>query len=443
MTDTISALGNFDSLVSGKVNFESLPYVLTWSKNYLASGIPTWSYRSSHPFDDLYTKTIEFASGTAFLYNGNPQPIAVTPGGFNVGNTGVWTSLLTDYAGVFKNFSVFSSLGVDPATDAWFHPASPRESDTPVGDITVPWAQISAMVYPPKNARYVVPMVSVSGLPVSQSVNLDAFDIRVVPSNDDALSKPTWSSPRRLEVKVKPTRLNYSISPDFTVNNQNLNLSIAASGAHAFYGTQSGLVSVTADGNAWNAELRQVDVLPGDDLWVSWQYYADTDLSGTYRIRVDFVDQQLNVVSTVRSDSAAHDATHGSWSEVSLLAPVPDGAVYAVVYRIESQDASTSDTFWADASLIERSGLQRPFFCGDSGPVEYMWRQGDIPGRTWSYYYEDREARNYILTRLLRENVPLGMKVAEPSYGTYGIAGVSRPLIGYGSGRYGSGPYGG
>lgn len=69
--------------------------------------------------------------------------------------------------------------------------------------------------------------------------------------------------------------------------------------------------------------------------------------------------------------------------------------------------------------LVEEGSILRDYFDGDSGGADYLWEQGGTPGSTRSYYYQDREARNYILIRLLQENVPLGMTVGQPEYATY------------------------
>lgn len=526
MTDTLSISGYMDEMRDGYVVVEDLPYVLTVSGNYLVNGWPEWSYRYTSPLDDEFTETLgSLRSGSADIYNGNPQAFLVPAGAFDLGNHGVLRELITDFLGVFDDFAVFGALGQDPSVDGWMHPASPNNVNVPVGSTLTPpatasltaalsmagpissltvsplsaavisgqtilvsygnnhtqaftssgaadagattlpvvsafpnynypvgasvlctvWQESTALIFPPKDARYVVPVVNMDVVNTNQSVNLDAFDLRVVPFNEDPALKPVWQSPRSLVVKVKPTRLNYSTSPDFTKNIITSNMTITPSTQHAFYGTRSGEVTIPANGPAWNIEKNQVEVTPGEDLWVTWQYYAESDLAGTYRIRVDFFTEDQIFVSTVRSTDAAHLQTNGQWQEVTLMTPVPARATKAAVFRLEDQEgAATTDVFWVDASLIERSSLQQPFFCGDfPGGSDYLWRDGDVEGATWSYYYQDREARNYILTRLLQKNLPLGMKVGEPQYAAVGDPDMEPPLNGYGSGSYGAGMYGG
>ena len=55
------------------------------------------------------------------------------------------------------------------------------------------------------------------------------------------------------------------------------------------------------------------------------------------------------------------------------------------------------------------------WFDGNSGD-DYLWEQGGTPGKTRSYYYQDRSNRHSILVRTLQDNVALGVTVEDPQY---------------------------
>jgi hypothetical protein len=326
------------------------------------------------------------------------------------------------------------------------------------------------MVIPPKEARYVVPRVQITPFIGSgQSVYLDAFDTRVVPFTATPSTRPVWQPPRNLVVKVKPTRLNYSEDPYFTAANSNpspaMNLGGDGTGFTQWYATHpsslSGittpkvdpgypyaLVRPNANGQIYSQEKSPVEVVAGEEFTASFRYYSDTVLDDYYGIRVDFETEAGDTLSTVYSQVWAHDATDGQWITVGLATPVPDGATKALVYRLYSRGANAypnSDLF-VTGCLIEREATQvGEFFSGDFLGADYLWRQGGTPGASWSFYYQDREARNYILTRLLQENAPLGMKISDPVYADTSVSVVVQGTggHGYGSGAYGDGPYGG
>lgn len=426
MSDTLQVAGTLDGLTGGSVTPQAQAHVLTVSKDYLAYGWPDWSVRANNPLGSTYTQSLDdhLSGGSATIYNATPTSFAVPVGKFDVGNAGALPTLVNEFLGYFEDFAVYPSTDSDPVATGWVDTRSPKTVNAPTGAITTAWAQSSLLVYPPKSARYVVPQVSVGSVPAGSSVYLDAFDLRVVPFREDPTLKPVYTTPRNLTATVKPTRLNLTTSPDFTQNNTLIGLTITKDTSRAYYGKQCGHVAISATTvSAKESGSSYIDVSPGEPFKVSYQYLVDSKrypsgLTGTYKICTKFLDDNNNPVSTVYSNSTIHGRVAG-WTEISLFTTVPERATRASVTRIWATTGVAGEDFYVDAYLLERGGQSdATFFDGSFGP-DYLWRQGGVAGATWSYYYQDRLARNYILTRLLQENVPLGMNVDQPQYGLW------------------------
>jgi len=463
MTTTFQANGTLYTFNRGSLTPEPVAVVLTASEERITQGWPVWSYRFTNPMDAKFEGTIRLDGGSVKIYDANPEPFAVKPGGFSVGSHGVIRQVITDYLGTFEDFAVFpeesdGTLNGDP-DGLWT--LFDLTGSTPTGGPGTAWSQFMRAVYPPKSARFAVPRVDLGSIPAGGNQYLDAFDMRTYPLSELPTEMPTYAKPRHLSVVVKPTRLNYSISPGGYLGTLlSSGFQIAEDYQRMYYGTSGLRVTAPAgtQGSLWVRENQNLEVTPGESLAISTWYSCDAELSGTYRIRVDFYTETDQFVKRVYSTDTYHQNTYGEFVQVTMVVQVPERATKATTYKVYSDDSlDTDDTFWIDATLIEKSDVIGEFFDGTKGEADpesgtpadpdYMWRQDGDPGATWSYYYEDREMRNYILTRVLQENVALGITVDEPQYGMWGskILDVSPvPTIeGYGRGAYGDGPYGG
>lgn len=439
------ALGAFDGRLT--VEYRTV-YVMTASTDRLRDGFPLWHFRSGVPIVHRYRGSLgDIRGGRAKIYGLNPVYIFPKRGQFTLGSHGHLAEITSDFRGTFEDFAM---TPVDPAwTDATegdpaeAFVAAETSPTTAQGIAGTAWARHFRVMYPPKNARYAVPHIRTGVEATLKSQFLDAFQMEVLPTGSPA-TPTAFVPPRQVKVRVKPTRLNLSINPSFTsISNLTAsNLTPLPDATYAWAGGTGLRVSVpTGASEVTLTEQQSIEVVAGEPLTVSLRSYVPTILTGSYRLRVDFLTEAGAAVSTVLSTDVIHNASIFPWDVKHLSTIVPEFATRAEVYTVhaDSGPASGTDVFWIDAVLIEKSREVGEFFDGDSGD-DYLWKQG-LPGNrglTWSYYYEDRAKRHYILERTLRENVPLGITITDPEYAD-GLLTVIR----YGYSQYGAGPYGG
>lgn len=415
-TDIIRTRGSLDLFASGDFIPEDQAYVLTRVE------VPTTS----------------LISGSANVYDGNPIPFAAA-GGIGIGSNGRIIKVVSDYFGTFDEFAYFDSALPGHPFYGWIV-ATSSDRNTPTGDMLSAWKRFTRHVVPPRGARFVVPKIGLSG-GVGNVQYLDAFQMQVVPINFGTPPTPDFAKPRCLKVSVRPTRLNYSVNPSYVSDMSGLlyegaTPTLDASRSIGGGGSLKVTVPSTATLPIRLREDQYLAVVPGDPLAISFKALIENSLSGTYKVAVDYYTEGLIPIGTVYSEDSLHD--RADWRTVSFLTEVPEGADRATVSLVYADSApAADDTFWIDQVLIEKSSLIGEYFDGSYGD-DYLWKADGLPGQTWSYFYEDRAKRHYILERTLRENVPLGISIDDPEYAA-GTATVQR----FGYGPFGYGPFGG
>lgn len=437
MTDTLITRGYLELFKAGQFLTGEQAYVLTREPGLpssLSGTLLLLPQATKYPVSDLNR-----ISGTANIYDGNPVAFAAT-GAMDVGDAGRVIKVVSEYFGTFDDFAYYDSALPGHPFGGWIVKTS-TDRDTPTGDILSSWKRFTRHVVPPRGTRFVVPKIGLTG-GVGNTQYLDAFQMEVVPINFGAPTTPAFTKPRRLNVRVRPTRLNYSINPNFNVSSTGV---VGSTGVTPARSTGRGVrsndslkitVATTATVPAQAYEDQYLPVVTGESLAVSFKHSIDASLSGSYRIAIQYYTETLVPVDTDFSTDVMHDPSN--WDLVSLISTVPERADRARISLVHADTApAVTDNFWIDEVLIEKSTLIGEYFDGDFGD-DYLWKANGTAGQTWSYFYEDRMQRHYILERTLRENVPLGISIGDPEYAE-GTIYVNR----YGNGPYGYGAYGG
>lgn len=421
--DVLTVRGPLDPLTGGTLTTEDQAYVLTASDERLTTGWPTWHSRYSDPIDPPFDGVLTF-SGDATIYDLNPVPIHPFKGPFVLGLAGHIDNVVSEHRGTFEDFAIFewdvagNYLADDPI-DAHVQ-ADNAGAISGSGNISSAWTRHYRVLYPPKTARYIVPKIVTGSIGVNKGLYLDAFQMEMLDVNDSP-APTTWVPPRHIHARVQPTRLNYSTNPSFTVSAANLSkaasVTLTRDPTKAYTGQAALKIEVATPGApVWVRENSVLDISEGEYLAVSFRSYADVTLSGSYQILLRWLTK-TDVPVGLAYGSTIHNRTGIDWDLQSVVARAPAGTDQAYVDLVYSATApAVADTFWIDAVLIEKAAQVGTYFDGSSG-ADYLWQQGGTPGLTRSYYYADRVKRHYILERTLRENVPLGVSIADPEYG--------------------------
>lgn len=387
--------------------------------------------------------------GSALIYDGNPIAI------FGSGHLDPFgdqseARFVSGWFGTFEDFTIdWGAWSGDAATSllnrqgdptgAWFI----RETEDPAsatGASDTPWNRVFRTVMPPKGARYVVPTVNFEGLPSGDRQYFDEFQVALVPAplgtspSSSLPATPDYVKPRTLTSKVVPTRLNYSIRPifervpgDATAPSGVAGIATPTAYAPAALSRVGKRLHVTTSGAhaTWVYEDQGIAIVPGEPLTLSYTYATTAPNLGGARYPITpairFYNQANDLISTVTGTPILLPTRAG---RASVTAEAPVGTEFARVYLLFQNIAGSGADYDADDVyisnvLIEKSRYVGTFFAGSYD--DCLWRQNEDPYNTWSYYYEDRADRHYILVRCLEENVPLGVSVADPEYALSGV----------------------
>lgn len=458
MADVIYANGSFD-LLDGGGSANAIvrnDRVLTVTVSRRIDGFPTWHPRYTDPIPAELSKILDddFFSGRAKVYSLDPVILMPEHGQFDLGNHGRLVEIYDDFLGTFDDFSisVLPNSTVDPLLGD--HTLSTIIEGSQIissaqGNITSAWNRVFRTFYPPKKARYIVPKVQLTSVANGKSHYLDSFQLEVLPVSATPVPT-TFAHARQIKVRVNPTRLNLSWNPGFEVSAANLTNSagttIATDNNFAAFGSQSLKVSVpnTASAPVRINETNLIPVAEGEFLACSQYTWVPATLNRSYQLAIDFYTEGGALISTALSSDVIKYATSGVAARPSIIAAVPAGATQARFSHAYTpvQPSAGTDVFYVDGVLIEKSREVGDWFNGGLG-ADYLWQQGGTPFLCPSYYYQDRVNRSYIVTRVLSENVPLGITVATPEYASPVIPLQASGDGTFGDETYGDGPYGG
>jgi hypothetical protein len=404
-------------------------------------GLLIWSYFASvlpAPDED---SDVAFEDGFISASDGNPVLLWIGTGNLNVGYDGsISVQVLTNTAAL-TDFAIWQPTSADPAQVL----IDTSNSGTVTGGVGAAWTRHYITVFPQtrnpawSRAAYAAVGLIYKAVPAATVQYIDDVQWEMAPLDTNMPSG--YKPARTIQVRVRPTRLNMSTNPSFEVDLTGWSLlSQNAGGAtvatvttttNSKFGAKC--LHVVADTDNAILQHTVVGLLPGHEyiasLYVRNGGCTDVTLSLT-GARGDLIKPALTFTQTSPTTGDVLD-----WRRLYVVF-VADTTVADL--RLFSTGV-TGRGFFVDGVLVEEGNGLADYFDGDSGVPDYAWELTGVAGKARSYYYRDKINRHYSLGKTLRENVAQSIFVDDPIYAT---SAISAPNT-YGSGLYGSGPYGG
>lgn len=330
----------------------------------------------------------------AVVFSGSISPLALTTTERGLRGTlrhrGTLTPLIaTVRYGTFRDFAHYADTMPDPAmvlindwaSGATLDAAAPSQfrrvwlTATPPREYRVSGNRV---LWP--RAAFMSTGVRVNALANGEYQYVDGGQVEVAPRSQ---SGPTTYSPARaLRVVVRADAMNYVRNPQ----------------------TASGSLGTGGE----NARL--CNAIPGRF------YAAAVTASGTpgSTVRVTLTSNGPTVSSIVGNSG---DVTIPFSGSVRIPVPANAPAIDAEV-TLHCNVVDTTGSVVFSAMRVDRVSGAGPlgddrFFTGADG-ADYLW--GGTVNDSESYYYRDRAARTYLLSKVLKENVPLGATPGAPQF---------------------------
>jgi hypothetical protein len=248
----------------------------------------------------------------------------------------------------------------------------------------------SAVFVPRRDAKYLGVGTKVLNVPTKASGPhyVQKFMLEKAHLGGTFPSAP-YSKAREIRVTVKPDRLNYSVNPRLAIDTTNwTGVAREARGVY-FIGAVTG-----------NTVTHTVPNLVVGRTYVA-SLYADADETSS-------VTPSISSGATMLAASSAQVSASPGRVSVVFTATATTVVLQVVVSSLTTNLYQT---------LVERGTTVRPYFDGSSN-ADTIWERGGTIGKTRSYLYTNRASRYDAIKRVLKENVPMGIGVAEPIFGT-------------------------
>jgi hypothetical protein len=354
------------------------------------------------------------------------------------------------------DFGIWELTDPDPAmTYGWW-----TNSGTDSGQLgyTRPYAMVvPPLDYPVSNgqyawrrAAYCAVGFSWASVPTGVQQVLTDVQLEYARTAPGVATLPSaYQHPRQLQVIVKPNRLNYITNPSFAVNTTGWS-GIGGSETLAQDSTQYPVNLATYDNISYDAGTQscrvtlngvndsgiQISVpylIPGDVYTASCYVLPGTQIGdilvqceGAYQDLAQLIQPQYAYggVNEGYGDGpyggigAANSALPtGTWTRVSFSFTATSDTGLFQIQAIPVTGTILPVTFWAAAVLLEPGDILMSYFDGNSGS-DALWESGGQPGLSRSYYYNQYEYGQGIVTTALNSNTPLGISYAVPLYAT-------------------------
>lgn len=384
-----------------------------------------------------------FSGGSSSAHDGNPVYVTARGTTTDLGLEGHADGLLTSFGGTFNDVAAWpltfssgttvdeSATSADPTHG--YNLAAPTNLAAATGGVGSTWTRNTLSFVPPRKARVLVPGATTGTITAGNRMWLDAWQLSVTPS------ATSWAPPKRLTPTVVPTRMNLSWCNGFEHEGT---LGITGKVTTEFSGASPGQTdtvgydsSLSASGSRclkvvvgpgpwtppdgwWVRENQIFEVDPGGFISMGFSYTNKSSILGA-RPAIQFFTEGGLFISTTFGDVI--EGTNGSkFKQASVSGEVPANAYWAQTYWINAPWPVASGTvFHIDNVIVEKTSVLGDYLDGDSdGGVDCLWDANRALGDGWSYYYENRIARNGALNRILAKNVPLGVTVGTPQYAT-------------------------
>lgn len=266
-----------------------------------------------------------------------------------------------------------------------------------------PWTRHSAVISVPSNARYMgvggkFLAMPGTGIHRNQHVKKVMLEKAVI----GGTYPTTFSESREVQVQIRPDRLNYSLNPNFWIDATSWSLLTRTANTASPSGF-SGNAPVTAASS------------------ISFNHVVPTLFAGrTYLVKPVMTTDGGGLTATVSAVSGAtilykspKDIQPNPSNHVMFIRPTTTGSV-TITYQIFNNTAATVNVRVYSMLVEETLNPSSTPFDGNSGG-DYLWE--GIVGFSRSYYYKNRLERYAAILRVLADNVPMGVGIADPKFG--------------------------
>ena len=292
----------------------------------------------------------------------------------------------TSNLGSVTKFAVWTLTGQRDPVDGYIESATDVDS----GGVTQAYVRMNAVFVPNPKTRYLAVGARVYSVPNTGTWRSQYFKKWMVEKANvgGSVPSPKYGQAREVVVYVKPDRLNLTKNPGFAVDTTYwtglTRAAYAASpsgyaGQITLAGAASGTVTHTLSG-----------------LKVGQQYTASVLVASTNPIMVDGLPFGTTPVRRTVTFVAA------------TTSPV-------LTFTVGPAVGSTIVSFYA--MIVERGPSVGTYFAGSTS-ADTVWETGGTTGLSRSYLYKNKADRYAAIKRVLADNVPLGIGVAEPVFGT-------------------------
>lgn len=349
------------------------------------------------------------------------------------------------------DFGIWELTDPDPAqTYAWW-----TNSGILSGEVayTRPYAMIVPPVdYPVSNGAYAWRRAAYMAVGFQwQSVPNAEYQVMTDVQLEYARTTPgvattpsTYERPRQLQVIVKPNRLNYITNPAMQVSTSgwtgidgNETLAVDNSqypGTISYYNNLPYSIGQSLRCTLTNASSEGVQIsvpylLPGETYICSFWCLPGSQMadiigscgngSGDIAALIDAADGYGDLPYSsgpYGGINASNVALAQNWVQCSFAFVAPTDTPVLTIAATLVPSANYPTLFWVTAVVVEPGDVLNPYFDGNSGP-DALWETGGTAGLARSYYYNQYQYGQSIVTNTLAGNTPLGISYATPLYG--------------------------
>ena len=283
------------------------------------------------------------------------------------------------------------------------------------GGVGQAWTRLTAVVALPdgrtkpfNRAPYLAVGSRIASVPTGEKQFLKK--VMVEPAAIGATLPSTYSKAREIQATIHPDRLNFVTNPSFETNTTGWTLnpigytaatSLVTSTAQKKFGANSGLVTWPTAGAPGSATGINVT-----SLVIGRKYIASVWVF----VPTGSPDVRLSVFGLASSQYTG--GIKNQWVRRSVVFTATATTHYVMV---DTPTPTAGNTCYIDGLMVEAGETLRDYFDGSFGP-DYLWETAGVAHNARSYFYLNRAERYATVKRIIEQNVPLGIGVADPKF---------------------------
>lgn len=263
------------------------------------------------------------------------------------------------------------------------------------------WTRHGMVFSPPPRARYLAFGGYFTGQPYNTIQRLAAAQPEILPVGTSTFS--AYSEPREVRTNLLPDRMQWSYNPSFTTDTNHWT-GTTRTNHPTLAGVHTGAVTLSSSDTEVVTHTIPL-------LRAGVPYLVKVSLWGSAAAPLTSFTQSASEPFRVIRDpgsfraneaSAVMQVTPDSTGSVTLTYTLVSGATGVTVYLYDLLVEDTEDT-------------DGDHFDGDT-VGDYFWETGQTPGAARSYYYKNFLERYATVKRVLDDNTPMGIGIADPTY---------------------------